>query len=90
MKSFIYGFLVLLFVTSCSNSSDKPIEDLFTSYVQSNKKIVAFGSLNVKQILTKAEYSSIPKYGQIIGTQIESFKNTINLDKPVFYAYKVS
>jgi hypothetical protein len=86
MKSFIYGFLVLLFVTSCSNSSDKPIEDLFTSYVQSNKKIVAFGSLNVKQILTKAEYSSIPKYGQIIGTQIESFKNTINLDKPVFYA----
>jgi hypothetical protein len=54
--------------------------------VQSNKKIVAFGSLNVKQILTKAEYSSIPKYGQIIGTQIESFKNTINLDKPVYYA----
>jgi hypothetical protein len=40
----------------------------------------------VKQILNKGEYTSIPKYGQIIGTQIESFKNTINLDKPVYYA----
>jgi hypothetical protein len=86
MRSFIYGIFVLFLVASCSKKDEKPIEDLFTSYVQSNKKIVAFGSLNVKQILTKAEYSTIPKYGQIIGSQIESFKNTVNLDKPVYYA----
>lgn len=86
MRSIIYGIFVLFLVASCSKKDEKPIEDLFTSYVQSNKKIVAFGSLNVKQILTKAEYSSIPKYGQIIGSQIESFKNTVNLDKPVYYA----
>ncbi len=86
MRSFICGILVLFLVASCGKKDEKPIEDLFTSYVQSNKKIVAFGSMNVKEILTKAEYSSIPKYGQIIGSQIESFKNTINLDKPVYYA----
>lgn len=86
MKSFFYCILILLFVTSCGKNDEKPIEDLFTSYVQSNKKIVAFGSLNVKEILTKADYSAIPKYGQIIGSQIASFKNTINLDKPLYYA----
>jgi hypothetical protein len=86
MRSFIYGIFVVFFVASCSNNDQKPIEDLFTSYVQSNKKIVAFGSMSVKQILTKAEYKSISNFGVIIESVVSKFENSINLNKPIYYS----
>jgi hypothetical protein len=86
MKNFLYCLSVLFLLVGCSGSNQKPIEDSFSAFVQSNSKIVAFGSVNVKEILTKADYSKIPKFGGLIANQLTSFSGSINLDKPIYFA----
>ena len=86
MKNFLFYLIALLILSACGESNQKSIEESFTAFVQSNNKVVAFGSVNVKEILTKADYSKIPKFGGIIATQLTSFSGSINLDKPLFFA----
>jgi hypothetical protein len=40
----------------------------------------------VKEILQKADYQNIPKFGSIVSTQLDLFKEAVNLDKPIYYA----
>jgi hypothetical protein len=86
MKNFLFCLSILLLLVACNGSNQKSIEDSFTSFVQSNSKIVAFGSVNLKDILNKADYSKIPKFGGIIANQLTSFSGSINLDKPLYFA----
>lgn len=86
MKNFLFYLIALLILSACEGSNQKSIEESFTAFVQSNNKVVAFGSVNVKEILTKADYTKIPKFGGIIATQLTSFSGSINLDKPLFFA----
>ena len=86
MKNILFYLLVLFLLVGCSGSNQRLIEDSFTAFVQSNSKVVGFGSINVKEILTKADYSKIPKFGGIIANQLTSFSGSINLDKPIYYA----
>ncbi len=86
MKNILFYLSVLFLLIGCSGSNQRLIEDSFTAFVQSNSKVVAFGSVNVKEILTKADYSKIPKFGGIIANQLTSFSGSINIDKPIYYA----
>jgi len=86
MKYLLFCFSILFLLISCSGSNQRLIEDSFTAFVQSNNKVVAFGSVNVKEILNKADYSKIPKFGALITNQLTSFSGSINFDKPIFYA----
>jgi hypothetical protein len=86
MKNFFFCLSVLFILSACGGSKQKTIEESFTSFVQSNNKVVAFGSINVKEILNKADYTKIPKFGGIISTQLTSFSRSINLDKPLYFA----
>ena len=86
MKKFFFCLSILFILSACGGSNQKTIEESFTSFVQSNNKVVAFGSVNVKEILNKADYSKIPKFGGIIATQLTSFSGSINLDKPLYFA----
>lgn len=85
MKYFIL-FILIIGLFSCNDSNQKSLEESFTSFVQSNNKIVGFGSIRVKDILNKADYTKIPKYGSIIATQLTSLSNSIDLDKPLYFA----
>ena len=86
MKNFLLQFSVLFILTACGGSSQKELQESFTAFIQSNNKVVAFGSVNVKEILNKADYSKIPKFGGIIATQLTAFSGSINLDKPLYFA----
>ncbi|MFM7661295.1 MAG: hypothetical protein ACKO6A_01350, partial [Bacteroidota bacterium] len=86
MKNLLFCFSILFLLIGCSGSNQRLIEDSFTAFVQSNNKVVAFGSVNVKEILNKADYSKIPKFGGLITNQLTSFSGSINFDKPIFYA----
>jgi hypothetical protein len=86
MKQLFYFLFTLFVIVGCGGSNQKAVEDSFTSFVQSNNKVVAFGSIKVKEILTKADYTKIPKFGGLIATQLTAFSGSINLDKPIFLA----
>lgn len=86
MKHFFYLLFFVLFLSSCSGKKEKSLEDSFSSFVQSNDKIVAFGSVNLKGILEKADYTKIPKLGPIISNQLVSISGSVNLEKPIYYA----
>ncbi|MFM7668281.1 MAG: hypothetical protein ACKO7D_08860 [Bacteroidota bacterium] len=86
MKKFFFCLSILFILSACGGSNQKTIEESFTSFVQTNNKVVTFGSVNVKEILNKADYSKIPKFGGIIATQLTSFSGSINLDKPLYFA----
>jgi hypothetical protein len=86
MKNFLFCLSVLFILAACGGTNQKTIEESFTSFVQSNNKVVAFGSFKIKDILNKADYSKIPKFGGIIANQLTSFSGSINLDKPLYFA----
>ncbi len=90
IKSLIHlSFVAVLFsvLMACSTSeSSIDTKTAVSSFLSKNDNIVAFGSADLDEILTKADYKSIPKLGMILSGEVESFKNLIDLDAPVYYA----
>lgn len=86
MKKLIYFLSIFLLIVGCGGSHNKTVEESFTSFVQSNSKVVGFGSVKVKEILTKADYTKIPKFGALIANQLTAFSGSINIDKPLYFA----
>jgi hypothetical protein len=86
MKKLIYFLSIFLLLVGCGGSKNKTVEESFTSFVQSNSKVVGFGSVKVKEILTKADYTKIPKFGALIANQLTAFSGSINIDKPLYFA----
>jgi hypothetical protein len=86
MKKLIYFLSIFFLLVGCGGSKNKTVEESFTSFVQSNSKVVGFGSVKVKEILTKADYTKIPKFGTLIANQLTAFSGSINIDKPLYFA----
>ena len=86
MKKLIYFLSIFLLIVGCGGSNNKTVEESFTSFVQSNSKVVGFGSVKVKEILTKADYTKIPKFGALIANQLTAFSGAINIDNPIYFA----
>jgi hypothetical protein len=86
MKKLIYFLSIFFLLVGCGGSKNKTVEESFTSFVQSNSKVVGFGSVKVKEILTKADYTKIPKFGALIANQLTAFSGSINIDKPLYFA----
>jgi hypothetical protein len=79
------GLFTLLF--SCSKSiENRELNEYLSSYVQSNDKVIFFGSVDIMQILEKAEYESIPKFGIVASSYISELQSGLDLNKGIFYA----
>ena len=87
LKFSLIAVLVSVFA-ACSGSNVDEIEpqNAISSFMGANDKIVAFGSANLNEILTKADYKSVPKLGLILSGEIDEFENMIDLNSPIFYA----
>jgi hypothetical protein len=80
----ILGFSVL---TACSGKADeRDAESAASALVNTNGQIVAFGHISVEDILDKSEYDKIPKLKALIGTELQSLQQGLDLKKPVYYA----
>lgn len=79
--AFLLGF------SACStdvNSIDS--RTAVSSFLRENPNVFAFGSVDLEEILTKANYNKIPKVGIIIGGEIKAMKEVLDMDSPVYYA----
>lgn len=81
------GLLSLLFILAgCSGSTDSlTAKDAASAYINSSENVIAFGSANIDDILTKADYRNVPKLGVIMGGEVDKFKESIDLESPVYY-----
>lgn len=78
--------IILLFSCNKKNNGEDSTLISATSFINETKNINVFGKIKIQSILNKAEYQKIPKIGLILSSVINEFKNTIDLNKPVYYA----
>ncbi len=82
-----FGFSIILLLSCNKNNQDKDstIKSV-TSFINETKNITVFGKIKIQSILNKAEYQKIPKIGFILSSVINEFKNTVDLNNPIYYA----
>ncbi len=78
--------LVLLIVSCGTDVSNRSLKDYFSSFLNGNETIVAFGSAELNTILDKTDYKSEPKINAFIGDILGQLSGSVNLDTPVYYA----
>ena len=74
-------------LSACSTDVDSiDSRTAVSSFVRENPDIFAFGSVDVEEILIKANYNKVPKLGTIIGGEIQAMNDLLDMDVPVYYA----
>jgi hypothetical protein len=87
LKNLLPFLLVTFLFTACSGDKDnRSVEEYASGFVNSNEKVVLYGSIDLKSILTKADYASVPKFGGIIKGELKNIESGLNLDKGVYFA----
>lgn len=81
-------FSLSLLIVSCGGDEPegKELKLYVSSFLNNNKDIVMFGSVNVKSLLDKTGYQGNDKLKVLIGTEIDKVNKVLNIDSPLFYA----
>lgn len=87
MKKIIASIVLGLILIACSSdTSNRTVKEFFSAFLNENNTIIAFGSAELNTILDKTDYKNQPKVGAFLQSPVEMFRNSLNLDTPVFYA----
>ncbi len=93
MKKLIYipSFILLLvsvtLLQSCSSADGmQNPKDALSAYLNDNEGIIAFGHINLEDVLNKSDYTNIPTFGRIIDGQKKDWEKVIDFSQPVYYA----
>jgi hypothetical protein len=90
MKRIVFYFSLVLAtfaLFSCSGGGkNESVETYVSSYIKSNPAIVAFGKVDVKTMLAKADYEVIPKLGNILRIEKNRLEKSLNLNTPLYFA----
>lgn len=78
--------LLTLFITSCGGSNSGTAKDAISAFIGQNENIIAFGSTDLKSVLTKSDYKNVPKLGKLLGTEFTTLEKVIDFSFPVYYA----
>jgi hypothetical protein len=57
MKYILFTLSALFLLAACSSNENRTINEDVAAFVETNEKIALFGSINVKEILNKADYN---------------------------------
>lgn len=77
---------ILLFSACSSDPVPVDARTAVSAFLNGNEEIVAFGSIDIDEIITKAKFEKVPKLGIILGGELKSLKEAIDMDKPLYYA----
>ncbi|OFZ09922.1 MAG: hypothetical protein A3D92_21480 [Bacteroidetes bacterium RIFCSPHIGHO2_02_FULL_44_7] len=82
------GLMVFILLVSACSSDPISVDSrtAVSAFLNGNEEIVAFGSIDIDEILMKAKYDKVPKLGVLLGGELKSLKEVIDLDEPVYYA----
>jgi len=85
IAAFSFSIILLLSCDKNNQGEDLTIKSV-TSFINETKNITVFGKIKIQSILNKAEYQKIPKIGLVLSSVINEFKNTVDLNNPIYYA----
>lgn len=84
---FIIALTGISLFTSCSGDADnRNAGEYLSAYMKDNKKVVAFGKIDVDQILEKADYKNIPKANVLLMGEIKQYRNALEMSQGVHFA----
>jgi len=86
MKHILCTLSALFLLAACSSNENRAINEDVAAFVETNEKIALFGSINVKEILNKADYKNIDKAGKLIDKELKTIQAILNFDTPVYFA----
>ncbi len=88
MKTLIYLVLVsgIFVLFSCKSDSKKSFENDVLSLLSQQEDLALFGKVNYAEILGKAEYQSIPKFGVVISSVIAEFERQVEMKTPIYFS----
>lgn len=90
MKTIQYFFsllaVVLLFAACSSDNDKRTVHEYASAFVNSNDKVILYGSIDLMSILKKADYASVPKFGGIIKGELKNIESGLNLNQGIYYA----
>ena len=86
MKHILFTLSALFLLAACSSNENRAINEDVAAFVETNEKIALFGSINVKEILNKADYKNIDKAGELIDKEMKTIQAILNFDTPVYFA----
>ena len=87
MKVISSLFVISIFLFSCSEKVENfDLKKSVTSFLSNNQSIAVFGKLDLKSLLTKADYEKIPKFGFILSSVMNEFNSTLKLESSIYYA----
>ena len=72
MKHILFTLSALFLLAACSSNENRAINEDVAAFVETNEKIALFGSINVKEILNKADYKNIDKAGKLIDKELKT------------------
>lgn len=83
---FSFFFAAALLVACSGDNDNRKVEEYASAFIQSNEKVIFFGQMDLKSILNKADYASVPKFGGIVKGELKNVENALNLDAGIYYA----
>jgi hypothetical protein len=86
MKLILFTLSALFLLAACSSNENRAINEDVAAFVETNEKIALFGSINVKEILNKADYKNIDKAGELIDKEMKTIQAILNFDTPLYFA----
>ena len=87
MKNLLAFLALVLILVSCGGNKDnRAINEYLSAFLKDNKKVIAFGKLNVNSVLDKAGYKQIPKLGVVADNYLKELNASINIETPVYFA----
>lgn len=88
MKKIISIIVIALVLFACGKNTNKSLSEYVTAFVNENKSVTLFGKADVNTILDKASYSSIPKLGVLVKSELEGLKSKLNTETPIYFAFE--
>ena len=87
-KSSLFVCLLLL-ISSCSDNNETKIERELYEYVSAsireNSDVIAFGSMEIKEIIDKTDYQKIQMLNSIIAPESAALNSVFGMDTPVYF-----
>lgn len=77
---------ILLFSACSSDPINVDSRTAVSAFLNGNEEVVAFGSIDIDEILSKAKFDKVPKLGVILGGELKSLKEVIDMSVPLYYA----
>ena len=86
MKKILFLLPAILILISCGKKDNRPMNEYVSAFLKDNKKVVAFGKVDLNGILEKADYKNVPKLGLVIKKEIEGMEQELNTEAPLYFA----